>query len=46
MVSLCPPEEWQKDTTVSNCPKCGDDFSVVFTRRHHCRLCGLCFCDE
>eukprot|EP00656_Telonema_subtile_P007167 TRINITY_DN13359_c0_g1_i2.p1 TRINITY_DN13359_c0_g1~~TRINITY_DN13359_c0_g1_i2.p1 ORF type:complete len:160 (-),score=11.49 TRINITY_DN13359_c0_g1_i2:272-751(-) len=33
---------WQESTT---CRKCTVKFGV-FTREHHCRACGECFCDD
>ena len=36
--------EWKPDEDVLRCGECSYEFSV-FTRRHHCRLCGDIFCD-
>ncbi|KAJ8613529.1 hypothetical protein CTAYLR_002141 [Chrysophaeum taylorii] len=43
---LCPEAEWVPDESCEACPRCGEDFHAVFLRRHHCRVCGRCFCDE
>ena len=39
--------EWQQNTTADHCSNCdcGVKFSL-FTRRHHCRSCGLIFCSR
>jgi hypothetical protein len=37
--------KWQADNEVIQCPCCKKEFGF-FTRRHHCRICGLVFCDE
>ena len=39
--------EWQHNTTADHCNncECGVKFSL-FTRRHHCRSCGLIFCSR
>ncbi|KAH0789465.1 FYVE-type zinc finger-containing protein [Histomonas meleagridis] len=42
-VSFRPP--WEEDDKVKCCHKCGAKFSL-FKRRHHCRHCGLIFCDD
>jgi hypothetical protein len=34
---------WQDDYTVTNCQNCRSTFSL-FTRKHHCRLCGKIYC--
>lgn len=34
---------WQPDSAAPKCPACEVEFGF-FTRRHHCRACGLCFC--
>jgi tetratricopeptide (TPR) repeat protein len=36
---------WQKDSEVSSCTKCKSAFGL-FKRKHHCRVCGLIFCDS
>lgn len=38
------PNHWQKDNDVVGCTKCGVLFGFL-TRKHHCRHCGLIFCD-
>lgn len=37
-------EGWSHDKSSSSCLCCGDAFSVLSTRRHHCRLCGVLCC--
>jgi hypothetical protein len=37
--------EWQPDDAVSACPSCAVEFTFL-TRKHHCRACGLVFCDQ
>lgn len=37
-------EGWSDDKSSSSCLCCGDAFSVLSTRRHHCRLCGVLCC--
>jgi hypothetical protein len=34
---------WQPDAAALKCPTCEAAFGL-FTRRHHCRACGLCYC--
>eukprot|EP01102_Stenamoeba_stenopodia_P012075 TRINITY_DN3769_c0_g1_i1.p1 TRINITY_DN3769_c0_g1~~TRINITY_DN3769_c0_g1_i1.p1 ORF type:complete len:183 (-),score=12.42 TRINITY_DN3769_c0_g1_i1:39-587(-) len=36
---------WTPDEAVSRCQQCDQAFST-FKRRHHCRSCGLVFCDR
>jgi len=36
---------WTKDSSSKECSKCKTAFSL-FTRRHHCRSCGLLFCNS
>lgn len=36
--------DWQSDDAVQSCPRCAKVFSFI-ERRHHCRGCGLVFCD-
>eukprot|EP00667_Euglena_gracilis_P015282 EG_transcript_15896 len=36
---------WQKDDEAPACMGCGVGFGF-FTRRHHCRICGLVFCQN
>ena len=40
-VSYRPP--WQPDSAATTCNKCGAAFGF-FSRRHHCRHCGLVVC--
>lgn len=35
---------WQPDGEVSSCPSCDATFALL-TRKHHCRHCGLVYCD-
>merc|ERR1719506_618799 len=34
---------WQNDEEVANCPSCDVEFGI-FTRKHHCRFCGMIAC--
>jgi hypothetical protein len=34
---------WQEDSSAGRCGECGVKFTL-FTRRHHCRRCGLIYC--
>eukprot|EP01060_Flectonema_neradi_P033101 TRINITY_DN544_c2_g1_i1.p1 TRINITY_DN544_c2_g1~~TRINITY_DN544_c2_g1_i1.p1 ORF type:complete len:664 (+),score=101.02 TRINITY_DN544_c2_g1_i1:130-2121(+) len=36
---------WQPDDDVESCNECLSKFTLV-VRRHHCRICGLIFCDS
>lgn len=36
---------WMPDKEASACINCGHRFTFV-TRKHHCRYCGLIFCDK
>jgi len=36
---------WTPDETVTHCPGCGNEFTF-WLRKHHCRQCFSCFCDE
>lgn len=36
---------WVNDEATGNCHECQVQFNL-FTRRHHCRLCGRIFCDK
>ena len=40
-----PAPQWQSNSNVSRCTKCGEEF-WAFRRKHHCRLCGKIFCYE
>ncbi|KAJ2553073.1 hypothetical protein GGH95_005695, partial [Coemansia sp. RSA 1836] len=41
----CLPESaWEPDEATAICRQCSRRFSL-FLRRHHCRRCGLVFCD-
>lgn len=37
--------KWQSDESVNNCNGCNTPFTL-FWRKHHCRLCGLIFCND
>ena len=41
--SLAPV--WIPDELVKSCQVCSKNFSM-FTRRHHCRVCGACICSN
>lgn len=36
---------WVKDSAASKCQLCEVSFGLI-TRRHHCRICGLCICNS
>uniref|UniRef100_A0A158R5H4 FYVE-type domain-containing protein n=1 Tax=Syphacia muris TaxID=451379 RepID=A0A158R5H4_9BILA len=36
--------QWQDDSSVTDCKACGVTFSVS-RRKHHCRCCGMIFCN-
>merc|ERR1712185_118854 len=38
-------ESWVPDDDVTECSGCQTKFRF-FTRKHHCRACGLVFCDS
>ena len=44
-IPLRTPATWTSDDRVSQCFSCRRDFSM-FTRKHHCRVCGRIFCAE
>ena len=37
------PAVWTPDERVTSCARCAQPFTL-FRRRHHCRVCGNCFC--
>eukprot|EP01133_Synstelium_polycarpum_P020517 gene20517-24628_t len=37
--------KWVDDSDVHNCTRCKTSFSLL-VRRHHCRRCGLVFCQK
>ncbi|GMM38172.1 Pep7 protein [Saccharomycopsis crataegensis] len=37
---------WQNDSDCLNCGICTKEFSNLFLRKHHCRLCGSVVCDD
>ncbi|KAK9727773.1 hypothetical protein K7432_001592 [Basidiobolus ranarum] len=39
------PSLWESDGDAPDCRQCGRRF-MLFLRRHHCRRCGLVFCDR
>ncbi|KAJ2007432.1 hypothetical protein GGI04_001523 [Coemansia thaxteri] len=42
----CLPESaWESDDATATCRQCSRRF-LLFIRRHHCRRCGLVFCDS
>eukprot|EP01052_Picozoa_sp_SAG31_P040429 SAG31_NODE_5851_length_2296_cov_1.316340_1_plen_359_part_00 len=41
----CSKSEWQADSSAPACQSCGTLFGFLTCRRHHCRGCGLVFCD-
>lgn len=45
--SLMPPMRWVDNSATKTCsdPSCGRPFTV-YRRRHHCRACGLIFCER
>ena len=43
-LSLVPISAWQSDSMADSCNSCSAPFTKV-RRRHHCRGCGLVFCD-
>ena len=38
-------EDWAQDRNYPQCHLCKETFTV-FKRRHHCRICGLVFCEK
>lgn len=40
-----PESAWEPDEAASGCRQCSRRFTI-FNRRHHCRRCGLLFCDS
>ncbi|KAJ9468328.1 Protein FREE1 [Diplonema papillatum] len=36
--------QWKRDSEVSHCPLCAEEFSLII-RRHHCRVCAQIFCN-
>ncbi|MGA2118608.1 MAG: FYVE zinc finger domain-containing protein [Bryobacteraceae bacterium] len=44
-VMVEPPWLWRPDSSAIQCHHCHANFGF-FTRRHHCRKCGLIFCSE
>jgi hypothetical protein len=36
---------WDEDSVVSNCRRCGVEFTMMI-RKHHCRECGGIFCQD
>lgn len=44
MAALLSRSKWTDDSTVTNCISCNNQFTF-FTRKHHCRMCGLIYCN-
>jgi len=42
-MSRVPP--WQEDESIKRCNKCNSEFNFILFR-HHCRKCGLIYCDK
>eukprot|EP00635_Sarcinochrysidales_sp_CCMP3193_P013855 CAMPEP_0118906746 /NCGR_PEP_ID=MMETSP1166-20130328/10452_1 /TAXON_ID=1104430 /ORGANISM="Chrysoreinhardia sp, Strain CCMP3193" /LENGTH=590 /DNA_ID=CAMNT_0006846087 /DNA_START=107 /DNA_END=1879 /DNA_ORIENTATION=+ len=40
-----PAPRWMPDAESSRCFGCQVEFDAVVTRRHHCRRCGLLYCE-
>ena len=38
-------EEWAQDKNYPQCHLCKSNFTLI-NRRHHCRICGLVFCEK
>ncbi|KAJ2619032.1 hypothetical protein GGI26_006152 [Coemansia sp. RSA 1358] len=45
MRQLLPESAWEPDEATQICHQCSRRFTL-FLRRHHCRRCGLVFCDS
>ena len=43
--STSSPPIWQPDESRTHCNNCPAEFGF-FTRKHHCRQCGLIFCND
>jgi myotubularin-related protein 1/2 len=37
---------WVADSKVTECKGCGQKFSYLMRRKHHCRACGYIFCND
>lgn len=42
---ILPYDLWEEDSEASDCHSCQKNFSL-WVRRHHCRRCGLIYCDQ
>jgi len=38
--------QWDPDSITNHCSACQKKFDKLFSRRHHCRLCGRLFCQD
>lgn len=45
LVKRTIPEDWEDDNDAVQCKSCSRKFSLL-VRKHHCRNCGLIFCDD
>ena len=39
-------EKWVPDEKANYCFNCNKEFSALFQRKHHCRICGNIFCKD
>jgi hypothetical protein len=45
LLTAADPSQWVADELVTECHLCGDEFGF-FSGKHHCRRCGLVFCED